>query len=558
MKDKIEQLREWGHLVSIGVMILAMFAFGIHIERHEVESADAAKGDIHVRVNWEEVPAILIVFVLAEFGVILVAAAMEVGASVKLAGAEAEKAAVNTKNAAEQIMGVTEVGSAANDALGQLKSSLNQLSYSSKENIWEATGQLMSYCGLTHQECWESLANYTRSWIPDRAGKDQGTPVGFLFKSFAGTSGGIRRGRNEVACTTTDSAFMEASQKWLTEILSRNEGGIKVYAVTTLLPTEFAIPHLWWERNGKPYRVQVLDNFVNGVLETCNRNDVEYKRVTVFNSKKTKLPEARTLNADSEDIERFVNSVDLKRSLDEWFILDERLSAPNLRTFTSLVGRALVECDDLVGDWLNSELRWSKIREDLRIPEKTSTKKNWDSHTLPESFGTDYASFSFQEGSRRLLYFSERALAKSLEFSIDDINPSLAERRDKIAQARGDQGNLEQILKAFGYLSLREWYCESMHQPGGGGSARYWEADDEKRLEGLSIDWDEEQIPTLDLLLIGERVRDRWLGAAIANLQMETPSCLVKMVTGTEELERIAETAEALVSAGKPWTEFGK
>ncbi len=85
MKDKIEQLRQWGHLVSIGVMILAMFAFGIHIERPQSDHAEIEKGRLHIKINWEEVPAILIVFVLAEFGVILVAAAMEVGASVQSA-----------------------------------------------------------------------------------------------------------------------------------------------------------------------------------------------------------------------------------------------------------------------------------------------------------------------------------------------------------------------------------------------------------------------------------------------------------------------------------------
>jgi hypothetical protein len=557
-QKKINHLREWGHLVSIGIMILAMFAFGIHIE-HPKPTDGGEHGRLHIKIRWEEVPAILIVFVLAEFGVVLVSAAMDVGASVQLAGSETKKAAGNAEKAANRITELTAVGDAANTALDQLKSALSQLSHSSKENIWEATAQFMLYSGIDHQECWASLSSYTRAWIPDKPGKDQGIPVGFLFRSFAGPCGGIRHGRNEVACATTDSAYMEASQKWLYDILSRDYGGVSIYAVTTLMPTDFALPHLWWEKNGKPYRVKVLDDFVSRVLQVCDLEQVDYKRVTVFNGTAVRLPEAQTLNVDLEDDSnrRVVNEDDLSRSLDEWFILDERLNVPNLPAFTNLVGNALAK-GGLIGSWLNSALRWDKILEDLKITETNSKNHNWFSHTLPASDTVDYASFTFQEGPRRLLYFSEKALNTVIPFKIEDIGPSLSPRKEQLTGIHNQDGTLRQILQAFGYLSLRNWYCDKMHRPGGDIGAHFWEANDSKILEELSIDWDQERIPTLDLLLIGNKDKDHWFGAAIANLHMETPSCLVKVVTGQEELERIAQIASALIPLATPWNKFGK
>jgi len=71
----------WGEVASLIIMLLALFAFGLRYD-----------GTNKLSMQWAEVPAILVVFVLAELGVQLVVNSRRIGRSVRNSARLAERA----------------------------------------------------------------------------------------------------------------------------------------------------------------------------------------------------------------------------------------------------------------------------------------------------------------------------------------------------------------------------------------------------------------------------------------------------------------------------------
>jgi len=540
-----ENIRAWVHMAALGIMLLAIFAFGIEIDNQTG----------HVTLRWSEIPAILIVFVLAELGGELVATAATIKEDVANAATSASAAADSAK--------VVEVD--LNSAVSRLETSKSALERASSQaesthrgltaatqalthgvDLIGSVDEFRHYAALSPDRVWSTLKDFVDSWRPDAIPHEREYHlVGLLFKSFiegrGEHQGTIRCNDSAVSCVTVDTVFGNVSRAWLNETKPSDlNEQVVVWALTSLLPTEFALPRLWWGPSGThQYRGRTLEEFISTVIEYCGRGrTLEYQRVTVLrgsNVEAIELPGAWALCDDEpkegEDFRssRRIPTEWLRESLTNWFVRDPRIEGigsndiGRLRRYATTVADAEVTLADGIGD-----LSPDYFRDIGGDPEKYLNL-----HTLPKIERVDFKEFHHELPNGKKLAVA--AVSDRLLKKIDGAGKSF---RSKCAEE--------------GWQPLGEWYCSRLHKPRKPkGHGAWWvTVEDPQQIESLSLDWDGHTWRPMDLLLIGLRSEGdvrRWLGAAISNLRFDDPACVVKLVTREQDLTRIAKTVSDLV-----------
>src|ERR1051326_614778 len=328
-----QSLKQWGDVVALAIMMLAMFFLALEFK------------ETGFRVKWEEIPAILMVFLLAELGVALVVTASKIRLKVTAAAdiaknvvERAEKVQGALKENQESLLAAKDVlarvEEGANETMGQLKLTAKALAeLAQMEMLTTSAPEFCRLAEIDRNSFWTRLNQFTTDWTPkvsdDEKERNHGL-VGVLFNTFIGgdTSGTVRRTENAVSCVTVDSVFADASAQWLramARVESQEHQKLKVWAVTSLLPTDFALPQVWWGDTGIgsrgdviPRRTRTLERFIDSVIGECKTGHAvgEYRRVTVFpnGDKFMPSPEGGTTWLD-----------DFGYSLDNWFLWDPRV-----------------------------------------------------------------------------------------------------------------------------------------------------------------------------------------------------------------------------------------
>ncbi len=197
-----------GHVVSVGVMVLAVFAFGLHFSK---------VGDVtELHLNWEEIPAILIVFILAEFGVQLVLTTMVIKASVENSYREFETLVEQY----EEIKGdVTQNLTELKKLLGILGSQGTLLSFAIENNFLRHQEQFRVNCDVPIAAFWKCLGQFAAAWIPEGTGSSQELlATGAFFRSLT-DGGSIRKDQGSVTLITSDETYVNASREWLSRTI---------------------------------------------------------------------------------------------------------------------------------------------------------------------------------------------------------------------------------------------------------------------------------------------------------------------------------------------------
>jgi len=498
-----QEIRQWGFALALVIMLLALFAFGVHY-------GDEAKS--RGLINWVEIPAILIVFVLADLGVNLVALAKSVEASTTGAAGRAGEAVTALQSATEQL---TSAGNKAEQCLGELKTALeafeavqNQLLV---DNTTPLNRTLHDYVLLHNaKEYWGRLFCFGRSWVPAGLKAESETKakrrlLGALFGEFVGANeenGCVRRADNDVICVTLDAAFAQASKKWLDTLEPSSGNGLVIWAVTTLLPTEFAFPQLYWGGDAaSAKRAEALRDFVGKVLEQCGSRKVrEYRRVSVFRG------------SDGEKL-RTHQENGCHCILDCLYLLDKRLPGSEDQSHDQ-----------------------SAMWQELANPKG-----------LRESLGGDELNGRFSV----------------LPLCPETVKPgSFVVHRDNRIEMRVCVSDSPPT--GTGWLRLREWYCDRLHKSPGirqqqQEEVAWWSVLDEsdeaaQLLKPFALDCGGFTVYTLDLLMIGEPGKDGddiWHAAAISNISFDRTECTVRVITGEGDLKKIAEAVRGFCNGFK-------
>ncbi|HXH38532.1 MAG TPA: hypothetical protein VNN08_07885 [Thermoanaerobaculia bacterium] len=508
-------LHQWGWLVSVLVMILAMFAFCVEWST-----------DSHApSVKWAEVPAILIVFVLVETGVTLVALSRDAERGTRKAANSASEVAAEVLRARTAL---EQTGAEAKGTIAQLKvwaSNYKQINDAAIDGSLEAAAALGR-----PDDVWRTLITFARSWQPrHEVSTETRRMLGELFVQFVGndiTDGTVRTSENAVACITADAVFAEASERWLKEMAGATDGsGLVVWALTTLLPTEFAFPAAY--RSGgaiDAVRVRSLHQFTTAVMKCCALKESEYRRITVFEESKKDMLERLT-----------AHSVESPCTLDGWLVLDERLLNLNggRGKFDELKDAAIVAAQR------TETCRFATSMSDLKDAFHSQPVAVDDKDSRPEIFPY------YSSEPEHLWCFS---IAPTDVFRMAFLGST---------SDRWSTPGLKEQLMANGWLTLRDWYCDSLHRtndPDGGAWWAVLDGSSADLLAEFALEWDSTQVTTLDLLLIGARDgtgRVRWHGAAISNLSFDRTECTVQLVTSDAKLGRIGDSVAKLCNGFK-------
>lgn len=603
-----QSLKKWGDVVALAIMMLAMFFLALEFKPEGF------------RVKWEEIPAILMVFLLAELGVALVVTASKIRQKVTAAADVAEKV-VNRADDVQRALSENQqslvaakdvlirVEEGANESIGQLRQTATALTeLAQMEVLTKSAPEFCRLAAVERNDFWTQLNQFTTDWTPkvseNESERNHGL-VGVLFKTFVGgaASGTVRRTSNTVSCVTVDSVFADASAEWLkrmARVESHEHHKLKVWAVTSLLPTDFALPHLWWSDVGSsatgvtPRRTRTLERFIDSVIEECKSKSAvgEYRRITVFPNNERLEPAADGLNAWQRDF---------ASSLDNWLLWDPRvqensandllenkeLLTNNINLFANKVqfctvnlAQALLDHRTQNGETLsplNASVRkmsWPTIQglyAKLGVADSDiDVAKLRDHRTLPNWNGTKASDFNF--------FFNDFAIHEDqpvtggvigvnddfLDYKVQvkdlaalGCEPSLV-NFIKSATNEGDLA-LRDIYRMMGWITLREWYRRSLHlstteteEGAWWAVSKYVDVAEDPVLKPFKLMWDDYEVVTLDLLLIGplygndgKPSRD-WYGAAISNISFDRTECTVQLVTNQKMLGKIAEAVEDL------------
>jgi hypothetical protein len=509
LKREDLELSQWGWLISVLVMLLAMFAFCI-----ELESGG------HLRIKWAEVPAILIVFLLVEAGATLVALSRQTEDATREAAASARDVSGKIDEAKNALERTGADAEQTINLLGKWVRNYKQLSEAAIDGSLAAAEALGR-----PDDVWKTLLTFARSWQPQGAvTAETRRMLGELFVQFVGNNvvdGTVRSSETSVACITADAVFAEASERWLNE-MAAGGGKMVVWALTTLLPTEFAIPSAYRGAGVMDaMRVRSLHKFTTAVMRCCEQQDVEYRRITVFEQAKAAM---------LERLHRGANS--LPCMLDSWYVLDERVSrrvrpagfdqAKNAGIVAAQGAGQVTFCDEM------SEAVLKQVfSRRLAIID--------DGDLRPEIFP-----FFSQEPSGLWSFSLTPA---------DQFRMALLASSDR----RWESPELRRKMTDYGWQTLREWYCSNLHcTPNLSDQGAWWVALNESSTDliaDFSLEWDSTSVTTLDLLLIGLREASgdmRWHGAAISNLSFDRTECTVQMVTSENRLKKIGESVSML------------
>lgn len=537
------EVRKWGRLVAVLVMLLAMFAFGIEIKEQKADDGQSIR---FPSVKWTELPAILIVFVLADFGLELVVLSMESDVKIRSAADDAKKAAADAESAVSKL---GEAANALNNAKDAALQSVQTLStwvgatHHIQQQLSDGAIRIPGLLQLKNDDYFRKLFCFSRSWVPAESlgaeaavslGTETGRLVGDLFTEFVGAKeedGTVRRFGDGVCCITADAVFAEVSKRWLGKITKDpGEGGLVVYALTTLLPSEFAFPSAYRGRGDfNAARISSLYQFSSAVLSSCAGQRVsEYRRITVFEEKKTTTFN-KLAQGDGSGL----------CSLDTWFVFDPRTYRANGRGNDAerVLDDFLAIAENSLGIHPQHGLTMSNLRPVFAPLEGLQKVPPEYEDTRPDIF--PYHS-SVASPSLFIVDLPERGRMAVFGPVTEGVNGP-----------KVDGDKCSEWLRANGWLSLRDWYCRCLHKAPDGQEGAWWavlNGSSDSVIENFCIEWDKTRVTTLDLLLIGSRGNDglEWYGAAISNLAFDRTECTVQLVTNEQRLVSLANSVTQL------------
>ncbi|MEO6326334.1 MAG: hypothetical protein ABIT01_14820, partial [Thermoanaerobaculia bacterium] len=465
---------------------------------------------------------------------------------------------------------------------------------------------------------WQAIVAFVRSWaVRDTPAEPESKRVvRHLFEAFIGEESGdglqrapatgtVRRGDDSISCVTVDSVFVDVSRRWLGDIQTgvgkgtraADEGQRRDYvvrAITTLLPTEFALPSFWWPENELtgigPSRGGTLRAFVDQVVGHCRGKAetgiVEYERLTILadsgvpldslpGAKRLDGAEARGTSADGKTL----TSAELDISLGNWFLWDGRLRKSGARAapaspnaMTAWLGEIFRAAGRPEPEYATRDLSWRSVAG-LATAAGTPEGKRPPNNQLPV-LGCELALFA-PEKEGNDLQIGTAFISTTLQQNLDVLkNIGRLPPPGEDASQWEDNVNgatLKEALEHAGWLSLGDWYGQAMHRSSRrGGGARWLRLKGDKLVEQpqllgpLRMEWDHSSWPTLELLLIGRRDGPEaytWLGAALSDLNLDSPACVVKIITGSAALKALYDTFAALwktsedANCGGSWIE---
>jgi hypothetical protein len=538
-----KDLTRWGKLATLIIMTLALFAFGVRYNAYQQK----------IIVNWDELPAILIVFLLAELGVSLVVVAQQVGDDVKQAQKNVAQASGDARLATAAVEtakdSLLEVKNQTKQAIADLSPQINKITLLADSELWVLGKAVPGSLSVDEPTFYDLLAKFTKSWIPKVTENEGALGRAALFRSFIGRTashGTVRESDGKVCCIAADDIFAETAETWLTEMANGMKAGeeLVVWAITRLLPPEFAFPTAY--RGGSEHdaeRGKALENFISSVIRVCHEDRArvgEYIRVTVLDNDEYMTLNRGPMSGDS-------------LTLSNWFILDRRMPSTDVSR--------LYDSD------------WTGIH---RVSQRIATQQGGlltrdaiTPATLGHAFderpapGDRFNLFPFtSDGPETLFDFrinvgvelrvfgsgAGRWNARiSKEALIDSgLSPQFSTEMDN--------WQIRDVLKRIGWKTLLDWYIDGMHKLGGRKlGAAWWTVVDHKDasfFDPLSLDWGGTRVRTHDLLLLGSRRKGkstiRWHGAAISNLTANRTECTIQLVTGIDDLASIATVVTKL------------
>jgi hypothetical protein len=599
----IKSIKRWGEAVVLVILMLAMFFLAINLKEGKFE------------VKWDEIPAILMVFLLAELGVSLVVVSMGVRRKVSEAAAIAHEALEKAQEVSEKVKAVNDasnetlqysktaletsettllgVNASTNQTLNNLNSSVEKITTLAEMDLWRHSGpQFSNKVGLDEKGLWKNLDQFMKDWTPTQS-KDQGKHhlVKVLFECFIGESdtGNVRSTESAVSCVTLDSVFADASAVWLEamaeEVANRNEK-LVVWAITSLLPTDFALPSIWWsdtdvaDADNLPRRTNTLEKFISSVIRGCAGETVgEYRRITVF--QRNGSASFKTGFAESEELKK-----SFAHTLNNWLIWDPRVQGAELdwdqvqywsAEIAEKVGK--LRGDEQKPDTRLRKLSWNLLKElytDSKGTREATEATSLDmdkfrqNRILPEFSGpgasnfylfhNDFAWEEDEQTTGGVIAACDAFLGEVIRGDqLQKSGVDLELRKFLAAQIDKDELSLREVYTKLGWSSLGEWYCKYLHKGTENKADGAWwtelkeeQFEEAKFLEPLKLDWGGYQVLTLDLLLIGtmsNNLNDKsphWHGAAISNISFDRTECTVQMVTNSERLEKIADAVKDL------------
>ncbi|HEY5021572.1 MAG TPA: hypothetical protein VII30_03680 [Gemmatimonadaceae bacterium] len=547
----------WGRLASLIIMVLALFAFGLSYDKtlHRLD------------INWPELPAILVVFVLAELGVTLVTAAQQVSADVQesaravdATSRAAGRANVKLRDAAAALKRVEDKTKTTVDALRPEISNLTReilnLTRLTKSDLWKFAPTTALQLSMNEDQLYAALNSFVNSWLPSNVDDESLPLLGTLFGAFVGnpeSPGTVRKLKGVVSCIATDEVFAEASKQWLTRMSDGVQSGseLVVWAITTLLPSEFAFPTLYRGSSAQDEaRVKALEDFIGSVIATCKtRNTLgEYKRVTILDKGEFDILTANK-NTLGDDV-----------TLKNWFVFDQRM--PDTQIFKELgdidrFHRVSIRVASSVEDVVHTGNALTKEEVEKVFPGeivKDDRLKVFPFHTNSPGTLFDFRADVFAAG---LYILGSNSLRWDQHLKPQTMRD--AGVPDAHASAMDDWPRRE-IMKAIGWNCLLDWYVAGMHKARGGVQpAAWWSVVDDKHADlfnALSLHWGGTKIRTHDLLLLGTRPQfgddePTWHGAAISNLTADRTECTIQLVTDPSSLREIAHVVRQLCGGFK-------
>jgi hypothetical protein len=352
--------------------------------------------------------------------------------------------------------------------------------------------------------------------------------LGELFRRFVGKTednGTVRRDENHVVCITGDVVFAEASKAWLEALANEGGGKLVIWAVTTLLPTEFAFPGSYWGTNEDSVghrRVTALEDFVAEVIRQCKLDHVaKYRRVTVFHGKNRELFKKLKTNRKNGSCR-----------LDNWFVLDGRISQQN---FESAANSIRV---------LENQMGWNFLSKPRVPPDKNVSGDG----------GRDGVFRYYELGGAPEVFYHIVPANNRDQMYVLGLTP------ERLVQPMRSNGRptLNDRIASTGCVNLRDWYCKHLHKGNGadGADAAWWTVlndDAHELIKPFLLNYNGFSVPTFDLLMIGSIDTDgdsmklekpTWHGAAISNLSFDRTECTIQLVIGKDALNGIAESVK--------------
>ncbi len=541
------------HLISFGVMILALWAFGLHQEPTETASGghqDATKDANVTRLvpNWKEIPAILLVFLLVEIG-------LHLGTDAKEAAEEAAAAHAGVKDTHEKatktLLGLEKKLTAESTNLDGLLRRLGRLNNAANylEELTETAGPITRCCDAAESDVVSYAKAFLSWWKFDEKVSENGdrrrlakTLLDTLAVDVGSAEAGggpdarpVREREGGFSFVSTDTVYCVLSKEWL-KALDRNGAGvsdgrlprIEVLAVSALNPAAFAIPELYFDDGppgrSSPTRASQLRLFTDSILEI--RKDLgerlRYRRIIVSDPNQKGL----------QGIGHF-GSRDW-RAMHNWWVWDPKLQNESVSTSVH------AEKDFFL----------------KKFSEKVVRNTDLYAYFGPRKGGG--------VGRARSTLVEE---VKSDGVIVDVIPRSIQVPGSEkllavLGYGDGVDSEIEALLDDRKWRRLSDYFIEDLHKGTGEQEpARIITNGEllETEKGSFSIEWDSSAYSTWDLILIGVseanagdegHAKTSWYAAAASDIDLMTPSCVIGLVMGESATDKLASSAERLFNSG--------